>query len=241
MKKKLGFKFGIVFTLVALVAAIVSVLIINTKNNESKERVYAALHESESGRVVSAKFGGDALFSAEKVLVTANPIDNKYDAGDHAFAYNDNGGVYYFSDYDGLNNKAVVEDGKYVKLDNKINDSDKYVNKENKYAGAALAQDAIMISLGHYTLDADKEIVQTGTLNSGITKLQISANYNGKEIDSFETAKAIIKSMKKGKTLKIVVDRNDKEITFNIGLLGYDCFTSCYEELWKIDIFHFSL
>ena len=39
---------------------------------------------------------------------------------------------------------------------------------------------------------------------------------NGKEIDSFETAKAIIKSMKKGKTLKIVVDRNDKEITFNI-------------------------
>ena len=39
---------------------------------------------------------------------------------------------------------------------------------------------------------------------------------NGKEIDSFETARGIIKSMKKGKTLSIVVDRNDKEITFDI-------------------------
>lgn len=190
MKKKLGFKFGVVFTLVALVAALVSVLIINTKSNESKERSYAALHESESGRVVSAKFGGEALFSAEKVLVTANPIDNNYDAGDHAFAYNDEGGKYHFSDYYGSNKKAVVEDGKFVKLDNKIDGSGKYVNKENKSAGAALAQDAIMVSLGHYTLDADEEIVQTGTLNSGITKLQISANYNGKEVDSLKNLTA---------------------------------------------------
>lgn len=39
---------------------------------------------------------------------------------------------------------------------------------------------------------------------------------NGKEIDSFETARSIIKAMKKGKTLTIVVDRKNKEITFNI-------------------------
>lgn len=53
---------------------------------------------------------------------------------------------------------------------------------------------------------------QKAGLKSGDRLISI----NGVEIDSFETARTQIKSMTKGDTLTIVVERDDKEKTFNI-------------------------
>lgn len=139
----------------------------------------------------SAKFDEDIIFSAEKVSVPVNDSVG-FDNANFDYFQTTNGKNLFFN----KSTKEVVEDGKFVKLDNVLSgtgNSAVWTNGEveaGKDNPNVFMTDAVMVSLGHYiySIDSNGESVSTtsnGT-NAGITALTVSGAHNGKAISSDE-------------------------------------------------------
>ena len=134
----------------------------------------------------SALLGGNVVLSVEKVAVSSGMTNNIPDSlvGGKTFMANYDDGAtgekYTFQDIEnGKNNKTVVEDGKFVKLDN-IYDGSKFIVEGN-----AGVQEALMISFGAYIFKPAENQVSEDVLtnstgfNAGITYLEVVLTKNG--------------------------------------------------------------
>lgn len=131
----------------------------------------------------SALFDGDAdgdvdggvIFSVEKVGVNSeeeNGVPKTFaGTGSKQFYHDNDGTVYSFVDlYDTKTNKSktVVEDGKFVVLDNIYNQvNDRYENTGNfsvENGGSVISlQEAVLVSFGAYIYDNKNEVVNIAT------------------------------------------------------------------------------
>ncbi len=143
----------------------------------------------------SALFGddrGSAIFSVEKVAVSTKDVDNDnipdgltegyetfYSNYNHKTVSDD---YYTFRHIpNGLKTKTVVEDGQFVKMDNKVESGNVYKTSDT--------QEAIMISFGSYVYhpktDSSDERVEiadeNGTIHSQITSLEVVIKKNNVE------------------------------------------------------------
>lgn len=141
--------------MVAVAAGIIFALNPIAKTNKIME--VKALHEKVmlgfNNDEFSALFGGDIIFSAEKVHVSSiEDADGKptnfTGRGVKTFLSND-GNIITFLDIPSSkqNPKTVIEENQYVKLENKV-DGDKIVS-----VGDVRYQEAILVSFGAYILD----------------------------------------------------------------------------------------
>ena len=112
----------------------------------------------------SALFGGDIIFSAEKVYVSATETDgfpNEITSGANKFAMPGDKNISFQNIPNGYSSKTVVEDGSFVKLNNKVEGSTIYSPV------AANNQEAILVSFGSYVYRGEESPVniQSGGTN----------------------------------------------------------------------------
>ena len=173
------FRFKMVLTLlIALTAGFCFTLGSMPKN---EQRIYAASTKvSLNKEEYSALFGGDVIFSVEKVLVGESLTDNENDNIHTFIGSNEN---YIFQDLEnGTSNKTVVDNGEFVKLEN-IQTDDNYHIQGNSYL-----QEVVMVSFGAYIYipktDTSSENVEiaSGENCAGITYLDITLQKNDKQV-----------------------------------------------------------
>lgn len=160
----------LVFVL-ALTTSLVAFFVVLNKNRQSRDASVNALWEVKTltnsngtEENYSAMFDGGVIFSVEKVNLNTSGNKTFYDHSNTAYSFDDQ------------NPKHVVKDGGFVRL-------------EKQEEGQP--QDAIIVSLGQYVMDANNK-VQTATetvsaetgYNAGITALTISkAKRDNEDLD----------------------------------------------------------
>ena len=203
MKGKLKFKIGVFGMLAVMIAIVLSIPFGMKAKNEELPRAYAASTKTTvNDEQFSAMFGGDILFSVERVSTVITKAGNKYTIAKEPEAlvkpnYNQfqgsgEGGYYipaessldensnfYFKNAFG--GKAVVDNGEFVMLNNQYNASGALTNNDGDH------QDVLMISLGQYVIYEDNQNEKVGTTTNGkiagITYLNIvTAQHNGKRL-----------------------------------------------------------
>ena len=145
--------------------------------------------------------GGAALFDATKSsLYTFN--GEKYEKVNPASSYDENKTYYTLAEQfsfdnlaDGEKNKTVIENGKFVRLDNTYNGSD-FISP--KTPGGEEMQEAVMLSLGLYVYNGDKVQIANGKtddsmISSKITRLSVEISKDGKpyEVSTLRRANGI--------------------------------------------------
>ena len=177
---------------------------------QSNREVGADIYSAHSIAVLnkeeySALLDGNVVFSAEKVAVNSkmkkisgckdpnceNPehfVPEAITSGSYkTFKVNyddsDSNETYTFQDIEnGKKNKTVIEDGKFVKLDN-VYDGEKFI-----IDGNTGVQEAVMLSFGAYIFKPADDLVlesvvtNASTQNAGITYLEVSILRNGKKL-----------------------------------------------------------
>ncbi len=210
-------KLKIALSLVLIVAlGAVFALALSPTKKECKSEAFALnqkveLGASEDKKEFSALFGGDVIFSAEKVLVNNEREEHGYPAtiGTGATTFyagqlknlNDSeepieifsGYQYQFSNIASeTGDKTVIEDGQFVLLRN-LSTSSSFYQKDNPNR-----EEAVIVSLGAYVYHdktpddgIDNKVVETATeagetkpVFAGITYLEATAYHNGEEIET---------------------------------------------------------
>jgi len=155
-----------------------------TVGEKTKKPVYAVNEiftaNTENGEEqFSAKFGGDILFSVEKVYISNSGANNPVAGGNKTFYQRTNadagGEARYFLDYYAnsaqLNKKYVVKDGAFVMLDN-VYQGGNYVA-----SGDSTKSEAIIVSLGQYVYSRASN---TGTV---LDKVETAQKYKEEDPD----------------------------------------------------------
>ena len=208
--KGLNLRNKIVTCLVAIIAAVLCVSM--SLNEKLVKKAYAdstmyTATTAEGNQKFSAKFDGDVLFSAEKVLMSAYAANNMLKPGaaadtkprDYYKEEISGGNVFYqrtdtsdadgeeryFKDYysdKGEDKKYVIDNGEFVMLENKyINDM--YVNEAERDLS-----EVVLISFGQYIYGYDAinglETITTAdkTTSAGITNLSVEILKNGNKV-----------------------------------------------------------
>ena len=206
MKGKLNLKYKITSVILAIVSVAACLLFtLNSKTNyvaHAAHSVFVA-NTSTGEKQFSAKFGGDVIFSVEKVLMNSSITNTVGDA----VSYDLTGSTEFvrtfyertegqaggeerlFYDYNYLhegysNGKYVVEDGAFVMLENK-QQSNKFVTNED-----ANLTEAIVVSFGQYIYSTNNgyDVIDypevydatnnTNPLNVGVTTLTVNGYHN---------------------------------------------------------------
>ncbi len=143
----------------------------------SSEEEYSALFDNGTS-------DGGVVFSVEKVQVSSAETDGKPNGltgGEvKTFLGHDDEEYDFINIKNGTLNKHVVEDGKFVRLNNVNRNGNIYINNIPAY------QEAIMVSFGAYVYDVENdevEISDQSTIFAGITFLEVVAKRDGLTID----------------------------------------------------------